>query len=98
MTTNNLHIEPSDIRIAPFGGIGFYSGYEISVERLNTEELYERSIMLEEILSSDYHLILDVSDFDYMGYLTMTLNSLREYTEDEIAQIIANEINNLINS
>lgn len=44
----------------------------------------------------DYHLILNVSDFDDIGYLTMTLNSLKEYTEDEIVQIIANEINNLI--
>jgi len=96
MATNNLHIEPSDVRIAPFGGIGFYGGYEISVERINTEELCEKCIILEEIFQCDYHLILDVSDFDDMGYLTMTLNSLGEYTEDEIQQIIANEINNLI--
>lgn len=98
MATNNLHIEPSDIVITPFGGIGFYGGYEIRVERINTEELCERCIMLEEILSCDYHLILDVSDFDNIGYLTMTLNSLGEYSETEIQQIIANEINNLINN
>jgi hypothetical protein len=91
MATNNLHIEPYDIVIVPFGG-----GYAIRVERINTEALCERCIMLEEIFQCDYHLILDVSDFDYMGYLTMTLNSLGEYTEDEITQIIANEINNLI--
>ena len=98
METNNLHIEPSDIVIVPFGGIRFCNGYEIRVERINTEALCERCIMLEEIFMCDYHLILNVSDFEDMGYLTMTLNSLGEYSEAEIAQIIANEINNLFNS
>lgn len=96
MTTNNLHIDPSDIVIVPFGGIGFHGGYEISVKRINTEKLCGKCVMLEEILSCDYHLILDVSDSVYIGYLTMTLNSLGEYTEDEIQQIIADEINKLI--
>lgn len=95
---NNLHIEPSDIVIAPFDGIGFYGGYEIRVERINTEALCERCIILEETFMYDYHLFLNVSDFDDMGYLTMTLNSLGKYTEAEIQQIIANEINNLINN
>lgn len=98
MVPNNLHIESSDIVITPFGGLDFYSGYEIRVERINTERLCERCIMLEEIFQCDYHLRLDVSDFDDMGFLTMTLHSLGEYNEDEIAQIIANEINNLINN
>ena len=98
MATNNLHIEPSDIVIASFGGIGIYCGYEIRVERINTRALCERCICLEETFMCDYHLFLNVSDFDDMGYLTMTLNSLGEYSEAEIQQIIANEINNLINN
>lgn len=44
----------------------------------------------------NYHLILDVSDFDYTGFLLMELRDFNEYKEAEIQQFIANEINNLI--
>lgn len=91
MALNNLHIEPSDIVIVPFSG-----GYEIRVERVNSKELCERCICLEETLISEYHLFLDVCDFEYSEFLLMTLRSFNEYTEEEIQQIIASEINNLI--
>lgn len=91
MALNKLHIEPSDVIVNPFSG-----GYEIRVERVNSEELCERCIILEETFMYDYHMILDVSDFEYSGFLLMTLHSLGEYSEAEIQQIIADEINNLI--
>jgi hypothetical protein len=97
MGLNKLHIEPSDITISSFGEAGFYGGYEIRVEKVDTEVLCEKCIILEETFMCDYHLFLDVLDFEDMGYLTMTLKDFGKYTEGEIEQIIALEINKLIN-
>ena len=91
MHKNRLHIEPSDVIINPFS-----RGYEIRVEMVNSAELCEKCIALEETFMCNYHLILDVSDFDYAGFLLMVLRNFNEYKEAEIQQLIANEINNLI--
>jgi hypothetical protein len=90
-----IHIEPSDVRIGVYGGL-FHDGRSCFVERVNDQDSVERCFELEDILRyGDYHFFCDVNDYDELGFLAVNIENC-DLTDDELCEILANEINNIL--
>lgn len=91
MARRRIHIEPSDI------SIGIYDrGRSCFVERVNDQRSVERCFELEDVLrGGDYHFFCDVNDYDELGFLVVHIEH-SDVPDDELCEILANEINNIL--
>lgn len=91
MARRRIHIEPSDI------SIGIYdTGRTCFVERVNDQCSVERCFELEDVLrGGDYHFFCDVTDYDELGFLVIHIERC-DIPDDELREILANEINNIL--
>ena len=90
-----VHINPSDVYVTPYGGM-FGGGYSCHVESINTEQQVERCQVITDLLQERHHLIVDVYDFEYMGYLIVDVHSHNQ-SESDLQEWVAEAVNEVLN-
>lgn len=91
-----VHINPSDVYVTPYGGLRGCGGYSCHVESINTEQQVERCQIITELLQERHHLNADVYDFEYMGYLIVDVHSHNQ-SESDLQEWVADAVNEVLN-
>lgn len=74
-----------------------FGGYEFIIEKFTTEEEWNLCSELEEILHSKYKYDCSFQDFNYIGYVIITVRT-RNDSPIEVRDRIVNELNKLIDN
>ena len=93
-------------RTADLGGLNMekikgtdvdFGGYEFIIEKFTTEGEWNLCSKLEEILHTKYKYDCSFQDFNYIGYVIITVRT-RNDSPIEVRDRIVNELNKLIDN
>lgn len=75
----------------------YFGGYEFTIEKFTTEDEWNLCSKLEEILHTKYKYDCSFQDFDYVGYVVITVRT-RNDSPTEVRDRIVKELNKLMDN